>query len=125
VAARRLAGRRGAGTVTNMDTTAAIPGFTPVRSARLGWRRFTDFAVETPSSMFVHVRDGRVAGIGIEPLGDVLVALDGTVTRLLDGGRGNLDRVRVAVTAGVGATIAAAAAAGAATLAHHRRGATS
>lgn len=93
-----------AGTVHGMEPpTERVPTADKVRDiarrAHIGWRRFDAVAVELPGRLFAAVRNGRIQGFGVEPVGDVVVSLDGRTQHLAGGDRGHLDRVRVALAA--------------------------
>lgn len=45
-------------------------------------RRVSSYAREIPGGLFANVRDGRIVGVGIEPIGDVVVERDGRVVGL-------------------------------------------
>lgn len=81
------------------------------KSANSAFRIHDDVAVALPGGLFGHVRNGRLVGFGLEPVGDVYVDEDRKVTDLLDGGPGHLLWGRIAAVAG-GATAAASAVAG-------------
>lgn len=107
---------------------ASVPPQRPIseitdraKRARIGWRRFDSAAVETPSRLFVNVRDGKVVSFGVEPVGDAIVALDGTVSAAVDGARGRIDRMRVTLAGAAAAAGAAVLGAAAAAVAHRRR----
>lgn len=84
------------------------------RSANSVFRAHDDVAVAMPGGMFGHVRDGKLVGFGLEPIGDVLVDSQRQVSRLLDGTRGRVLWGRVAAIAG-GSAAAASSVAGVAT----------
>jgi hypothetical protein len=93
-------------------STERVPSADKVRAAarraRVGWRRFDAVAVELPGRMFAAVAHGSIQGFGVEPVGDVLVGLDGRTHRLAGGARGHVDRVRVALAAATAGTLATA-----------------
>lgn len=70
------------------------------KSANGLFRRHDDVAVTLPGGMFGHVRDGKLVGFGLEPIGDVLVDSQKRVSDLLDGERGKVLWGRVAAVAG-------------------------
>lgn len=75
-------------------------------AANTAFRTHEDVAVALPGGLFGHVRNGRLVGFGLEPVGDVLVDQERHVTDLPDGGPGQLLWGRIAAVAG-GATAAA------------------
>lgn len=93
------------------------------KAANSAFRSHDDVAVALPGGMFGHVRNGRLIGFGLEPVGDVVVDQHDHVSDLPDGGPGHLLWGRIAVVAG-GATAAASAIAGVVTLLVGRRHAT-
>ena len=84
------------------------------KSANGVFRRHDDVAVEMPGGLFGHVRDGKLVGFGLEPIGDVLVDSQRRVSSLLDGDRGRVMWGRVAAVAG-GSAAAVSSVAGVAT----------
>lgn len=64
------------------------------------FRRHDDVAVTLPGGLYGHVRDGKLVGFGLEPIGDVLVDSKRHVSNLLDGERGRVMWGRVAAVAG-------------------------
>jgi hypothetical protein len=69
--------------------------------------------------MFAHVRRGRVLGWGVEPVGDGLVAADGSLTELAGRLRRRLrTSTVVSAAAGSAAVLVASAAAAVAVLRH-------
>lgn len=81
------------------------------KSANSAFRTHDDVAVALPGGLFGHVRNGRLVGFGLEPVGDVVVDRERHVTNLLDGTKGHLVWSRVVAVAG-GATAAAGTVAG-------------
>jgi hypothetical protein len=81
------------------------------KSANTAFRTHDDVAVALPGGLFGHVRNGRLVGFGLEPVGDVFVDEERHVTDLPDGGSGHLLWGRIAAVAG-GATAAASTVAG-------------
>jgi hypothetical protein len=53
-----------------------------------------------PGGLFGHVRNGKLIGFGLEPIGEVLVDSHRKVSGLLDGGKGHVLWGRVAAVAG-------------------------
>lgn len=70
------------------------------KSANGVFRRHDDVAVALPGGLFGHVREGKLVGFGLEPIGDVLVDSQRKVSSLLDGDRGRVMWGRVAAVAG-------------------------
>lgn len=83
-------------------------------TANSAFRRHDDVAVALPGGMFGHVREGKLVGFGLEPIGDVLVDSQRRVSDLLDGSKGQLLWGRVAAVAG-GSAAAVSSMAGVAT----------
>jgi hypothetical protein len=81
------------------------------RSANSAFRSHDDVAVAMPGGLFGHVRDGKLVGFGLEPIGDVLVDSQRRVSRLIDGSPGRVMWGRVAAIAG-GSAAAASSVAG-------------
>lgn len=81
------------------------------KAANSAFRTHDDVAVALPGGLFGHVRNGRLVGFGLEPVGDVVVDRERKVTDLLDGAKGHLLWGRIAAVAG-GATAAASGVAG-------------
>lgn len=81
------------------------------KSANTAFRSHDDVAVALPGGLFGHVRNGRLVGFGLEPVGDVYVDQERHVSDLPDGGPGHLLWGRVAAVAG-GAAAAASTVAG-------------
>jgi hypothetical protein len=81
------------------------------KSANSAFRTHDDVAVALPGGLFGHVRNGRLVGFGLEPVGDVYVDEERHVTDLPDGGPGHLLWGRIAAVAGA-STAAASAVAG-------------
>ncbi len=81
------------------------------KSANTAFRTHDDVAVALPGGLFGHVRNGRLVGFGLEPVGDVYVDQERRVSDLPDGGSGHLLWGRIAAVAG-GATAAASTVAG-------------
>jgi hypothetical protein len=81
------------------------------KAANSAFRTHDDVAVALPGGLFGHVRNGRLVGFGLEPVGDVVVDRERHVTNLLDGSNGHLLWGRVAAVAG-GAAAAASTVAG-------------
>ena len=84
------------------------------RSANGVFRTHDDVAVAIPGGMFGHVRNGRLVGFGLEPIGDVVVDSQRKVSSLLDGDKGRVLWGRVAAVAG-GSAAAVSSVAGVAT----------
>lgn len=84
------------------------------RSANTAFRAHDDVAVSMPGGMFGHVRNGKLVGFGLEPIGDVLVDSQRKVSSLVDGSKGRVLWGRVAAVAG-GSAAAASSVAGVAT----------
>ena len=84
------------------------------RSANSVFRTHDDVAVAIPGGMFGHVRNGRLVGFGLEPIGDVVVDSQRKVSSLLDGDKGRVLWGRVAAVAG-GSAAAVSSVAGVAT----------
>jgi hypothetical protein len=84
------------------------------KAADSAFRTHEDVAVALPGGLYGHVRKGRFVGFGLEPVGDVYVDSDRTVTDLPDGGPGHFLWGRVVAVAG-GAAAAASTVAGVAT----------
>jgi|GEM_PF-820931 len=70
------------------------------KSANGLFRSHEDVAVTLPGGMFGHVRNGKLIGFGLEPIGEVLVDSHRKVTGLLDGDKGRVLWGRVAAVAG-------------------------
>lgn len=81
------------------------------KAANSAFRSHDDVSVAIPGGMWGHVRNGRLVGFGLEPVGDVVVDRERKVTDLLDGTKGHLMWGRIAAVAG-GATAAASTVAG-------------
>lgn len=81
------------------------------KAANSAFRTHDDVAVALPGGLFGHVRNGRLVGFGLEPVGDVYVDEQRRVFNLPEGGPGHLLWGRIAAVAG-GATAAASAVAG-------------
>lgn len=81
------------------------------KSANTAFRSHEDVAVALPGGLFGHVRNGRLVGFGLEPVGDVYVDSERHVNDLPDGGKGDLMWNRVVAVAG-GAAAAATTVAG-------------
>jgi hypothetical protein len=81
------------------------------KSANTAFRSHDDVAVALPGGLFGHVRNGRLVGFGLEPVGDVFVDQERHVSDLPDGGPGHLLWGRVAAVAG-GAAAATSTVAG-------------
>jgi hypothetical protein len=90
------------------------------KAANSAFRTHEDVAVALPGGLFGHVRNGRLVGFGLEPVGDVYVDEERHVTDLPDGGPGQLLWGRIAAVAG-GATAAASTVAGVVTILLGRR----
>ena len=84
------------------------------KAANSAFRTHDDVAVALPGGLYGHVRNGRLVGVGLEPVGDVYVDSDRHVSDLPDGGPGHFLWGRVAAVAG-GAAAAASTVAGVAT----------
>ncbi len=84
------------------------------KSADSAFRSHEDVAVALPGGLFGHVRNGRLVGFGLEPVGDVYVDAERRVIDLPDGGPGQFLWGRVAAVAG-GAAAAVSTVAGVAT----------
>lgn len=70
------------------------------KSANGLFRTHDDVAVALPGGMFGHVRNGKLIGFGLEPIGDVVVDSQRKVSNLLDGSKGRVLWGRVAAVAG-------------------------
>ena len=81
------------------------------KSANGLFRTHDDVAVALPGGMFGHVRNGKLIGFGLEPIGDVVVDSQRKVSNLLDGSKGRVLWGRVAAGAG-GAAAAVSSVAG-------------
>ena len=103
--------------ITMLATTKALLESTVqnaldlAKSANSAFRSHDDVAVSIPGGMFGHVRNGRLVGFGLEPVGDVLVERTRKVIDLPDGVPGHLLWGRIVAVAG-GATAAASTVAG-------------
>ena len=84
------------------------------------FRSHQDVAVALPGGMFGHVRNGKLIGFGLEPIGEVLVDSHRKVTGLLDGDKGRVLWGRVAAVAG-GTAAAVSSVAGVASILIGRR----
>jgi hypothetical protein len=84
------------------------------RSANSAFRTHDDVAVAMPGGMFGHVRNGKLVGFGLEPIGDVLVDSQRRVSVLIDGSGGRFLWGRVVAIAG-GSAAAVSSVAGVAT----------
>ena len=102
------------GTISDAVTTAVQNAVELARSANSAFRAHDDVAVAMPGGMFGHVRDGKLVGFGLEPIGDVLVDSQRRVTNLIDGSSGRLLWGRIAAIAG-GSAAAVSSVAGVAT----------
>jgi len=87
-------------TISDGVATAVQNAVELARSANSAFRAHDDVAVAMPGGMFGHVRDGKLVGFGLEPIGDVLVDSQRRVSDLLDGSRGRFLWGRVAAIAG-------------------------
>ncbi len=81
------------------------------KSANGLFRTHDDVAVALPGGMFGHVRNGKLIGFGLEPIGDVVVDSQRKVSNLLDGSKGRVLWGRGAAVAG-GAAAAVSSVAG-------------
>jgi hypothetical protein len=90
------------------------------KSANGMFRSHQDVAVALPGGMFGHVRNGKLIGFGLEPIGEVLVDSHRKVTGLLDGDKGRVLWGRVAAVAG-GTAAAVSSVAGVASILIGRR----
>ncbi|MEX0766877.1 MAG: hypothetical protein WD029_00210 [Microthrixaceae bacterium] len=70
------------------------------KSANGVFRSHKDVAVALPGGMFGHVRNGKLIGFGLEPIGEVLVDSQRKVSGLLDGEKGQVLWGRVVAVAG-------------------------
>ena len=70
------------------------------KSANGMFRSHDDVAVALPGGMFGHVRNGKLIGFGLEPIGEVLVDSHRKVSGLIDGSKGHVLWGRVAAVAG-------------------------
>lgn len=84
------------------------------KSANGLFRTHDDVAVTLPGGLFGHVRNGKLVGFGLEPIGDVLVDSKRQVSSLVDGEKGRVLWGRVAAVAG-GSAAAVSSVAGVAT----------
>lgn len=84
------------------------------KSANGLFRTHDDVAVTLPGGLFGHVRNGKLVGFGLEPIGDVLVDSKRKVSSLADGEKGRVLWGRVAAVAG-GSAAAVSSVAGVAT----------
>ncbi|HTO00490.1 MAG TPA: hypothetical protein VL068_07430, partial [Microthrixaceae bacterium] len=84
------------------------------KSANGIFRTHDDVAVTLPGGLFGHVRNGKLVGFGLEPIGDVLVDSQRRVSNLVDGEKGRVLWGRVAAVAG-GSAAAVSSVAGVAT----------
>lgn len=98
-------------TTKNLVESTVNQALELAKSANSAFRTHDDVAVALPGGLFGHVRNGRLVGFGLEPVGDVYVDEQRHVTDLPDGGPGHLLWGRIAAVAG-GATAAASAVAG-------------
>lgn len=113
------------GTLSNAGATLERTVRSAVEAAKSAngvFRRHDDVAVSLPGGMFGHVRDGKLVGFGLEPIGDVLVDSQKRVTDLLDGDRGRVMWGRVAAVAGGSAAAVSSVAGVVAAVALGRRG---
>lgn len=81
------------------------------KSANGIFRTHDDVAVAIPGGMFGHVRNGKLVGFGLEPIGDVVVDSQRKVSGLIDGTKGRVLWGRVAAVVG-GSAAAASSVAG-------------
>lgn len=81
------------------------------KSANGIFRTHDDVAVAIPGGMFGHVRNGKLVGFGLEPIGDVVVDSQRKVSGLIDGSKGRVLWGRVAAVVG-GSAAAASSVAG-------------
>jgi hypothetical protein len=77
------------------------------KSANTAFRSHDDVAVALPGGLFGHVRNGKLVGFGLEPVGDVYVDSERQVSDLPDGAKGHLMWNRVAAVAGAAVSTAA------------------
>ena len=98
-------------TISDAVATAVQNAVDLARSANSAFRAHDDVAVAMPGGLYGHVRDGKLVGFGLEPIGDVLVDSQRRVTDLLDGSPGRVLWGRVAAIAG-GSAAAASSVAG-------------
>lgn len=91
------------GTISTAGATLERTVSSAIETAKAAngvFRRHDDVAVTLPGGMFGHVRDGKLVGFGLEPIGDVLVDSQRRVSKLLDGESGRVMWGRVAAVAG-------------------------
>lgn len=102
------------GTISEAVSAAAQNAVELARAANSAFRAHDDVAVAMPGGMFGHVRNGKLVGFGLEPIGDVLVDSQRKVSRLVDGSPGRVLWGRIAALAG-GSAAAVSSVAGVAT----------
>lgn len=101
-------------TISDALSSAVQNAVELARSANSAFRAHDDVAVAMPGGMFGHVRNGKLVGFGLEPIGDVLVDSQRRVSNLMDGSRGRVLWGRIAAIAG-GSAAAVSSVAGVAT----------
>lgn len=87
-------------TFSEAVSTAVQNALELARSANSAFRVHDDVAVAMPGGMFGHVRNGKLVGFGLEPIGEVLVDSQRHVSKLIDGAPGRVMWGRVAAIAG-------------------------
>jgi hypothetical protein len=102
------------GTLSEAVSAAMQNAVELARSANSAFRTHDDVAVAMPGGMFGHVRNGKLVGFGLEPIGDVLVDSQRRVSVLIDGSGGRFLWGRVVAIAG-GSAAAVSSVAGVAT----------
>src|SRR5690606_19176723 len=101
-------------TISDAVATAVQNAVDLARAANSAFRAHDDVAVTLPGGLFGHVRNGKLVGFGLEPIGDVLVDSKRKVSSLADGEKGRVLWGRVAAVAG-GSAAAVSSVAGVAT----------
>ncbi len=105
------------GTITSASAALENTMRTAIDAAKSAnglFRTHDDVAVTLPGGLFGHVRNGKLVGFGLEPIGDVLVDSKRKVSSLADGEKGRVLWGRVAAVAG-GSAAAVSSVAGVAT----------
>ncbi len=100
-------------TATDTFDRAALRSARPgerIGAAHRRGRRYHSYVAELGGGLFANIADERLVGVGIEPVGDVLVRLDGRIDRI--GDRRHRLRLVWAAPAAAGAVAAAGVAAG-------------
>jgi hypothetical protein len=112
------------GTLSEAVSAAMQNAVELARSANSAFRTHDDVAVAMPGGMFGHVRNGKLVGFGLEPIGDVLVDSQRRVSELIDGSGGRFLWGRVvAIAGGSAAAVSSVAGVATAVVLGRRRGA--